>query len=227
MIDSIEVVPTVVPKDAAEFAAAADIVRKFSRSIHLDIDDGVFAGAPTWPYLPSGDFKPFDLRAAGVSVEAHLMVKDPREAGDALASAGASLIVGHIEAFGSIGEARDALESWRDGGASVGIAILMNTPLESIAPVVDLCDVVQLMTIDVIGAQGAPFDQRANARIGQAHATYPRSCIAVDGGVSAKNIGDLVRFGARKFLVGSAIMKEPDPLHAYEKLLAIGKASLV
>ena len=130
------------------------------------------------------------------------------------------------EAFTDATQAREALDSWQSGGAQVGIALLMDTPLEAIAEVADSCDVIQAMGIDVIGAQGAVFDPRVIAKIGQLHMAYPKACIAVDGGVSHTNIADLVRFGARKFLVGTAIMKQPDPAHAYNTLMTQAKIAL-
>ena len=175
----------------------------------------------------SGEFMPFDLSSLGISVEAHLMTKDPRAAGDALASAGVSCIIGHIEAFASPQEAIDTLASWRAQGAQAGLAILMQTPLATLAPVAEACDVIQMMCIDTIGAQGAPFDQRSFARLGQLHAMFPKAALAVDGGVSHANIVDLAHMGARRFLVGSAIMKQPDPARAYEALVATLRTAVI
>ena len=220
MRDDFLIVPTVVPKDAADFVSAVEIVKVFTDRIHLDIDDGAFASPPSWPFLPSGEFMPFNLSSCGVAIEAHLMTKDPRSTGDMLASAGAKLIIAHIEAFGSTQEALDAFGSWRAAGAEVGIAILMQTPLEALAPVVGACDFVQAMCIDVVGAQGAPFDPRAVARIGQIHTAYPNALIGADGGVSPAKIVDLARVGVRRFSIGTAIMKQPNPTASYASLRA-------
>jgi len=88
------------------------------------------------------------------------------------------------------------------------------------------CDVVQVMSIATLGKQGAPYDVRAIARIKELHTKYPELVISVDGGVSEKNIADLARAGARRFGVGSAITKAPDPKAAYLNLKAIAESAL-
>lgn len=226
---AIEIVPTCVPNDSASLKSGADEIRSFSRSIHIDVTDGLFTPAITWPYVRKGEFDKVSLAGTrGLSAEVHLMIQNPRALGIEFALAGAERILGHVEAFTSPDEAADALSAWKENGArEVGLGMLLLTPWESIAPLVPLCDVVHLMTIASIGTQGIPYDARGPARIAEFHARFPDIPISVDGGVADTNIVDLVRAGARRFGVGSAISKAQNPAAAYKELRALAESAIV
>ncbi len=224
----IEIIPTCVPRDANDLARGADAMRGYSDEIHIDIDDGLFAPVVTWPYTEAGMWDAGGISVpAGMRSEVHLMVEDPRGIGIAFARAGARRIVAHIEAFGSAEEAHGALDAWRENGAEeAGLGMLMATSFEVIEPVVRACDVVHLMSIATIGTQGIPYEASAPARIAEFHARHPDMLLSVDGGVGESNIADLVRAGARRFGVGSAISKAADPAAAYAKLKVLAESAL-
>ena len=224
----IEIIPTYVPRDAVDLATGAGKIRSFATAIHIDVDDGIFAPITTWPYIRPGEFGAFDLSSVeGLFPEAHLMVEEPHDIGVAFAHAGAKRIIGHVEGFGDTEEARRALGAWRDAGAAeVGLGLLLQTPFEVIAPLISLCDVVHCMSIATIGTQGIPYEASAPARIAEFHRLFPDVTISVDGGVSENNISDLVRAGAARFGVGSAITKAADPKLAYEKLKSLAESAV-
>ncbi len=224
----IEIVPTCVARDVSDIVQCTQTTRVFTQALHIDVDDGLFAPHLTWPYTRAGVFEPFDLSAlAGISAEVHLMVEEPREIGVAFARAGASRIIGHAEAFPDATAAHGALDAWRQNGASeAGLGLLMATPLEVVEPLVPACDIVHLMSIATIGTQGIPYDPSAPARIAAFHAKFPNTIISVDGGVSEKNIANLVRAGATHFGVGSAIMRSESPASAYARLKSLAESAL-
>jgi len=223
----IEIIPTYVPHDSEDLALGAEKVRTFASNIHIDVDDGIFAPHITWPYVREGVFDPFDLAAlAALDVEIHLMVAQPREIGMAFARAGALRILGHVEAFASEDEAHTTLKEWRKEGASeVGLGILLGTPLEVLDHHRYVVDSVHMMSIATIGVQGIPYEPSAPERIRALHERYPDILIGVDGGVSPNNIADLVRAGARRFGVGSAISKSDNPKAAYESIKALAESA--
>lgn len=224
----IEIIPTYVPRDAADLAAGAEKIRAFASSIHVDVDDGVFAPHTTWPYTAHGVFGDVDLSAlSGLEIEAHLMVEEPRDIGKAFARAGASRIIGHIEGFADQREVYSALDAWRGAGATeVGLGMLLGTPLEVIEPLIPICNVVHLMSIATIGTQGIPYDASAPERIVEFHERFPKTLISVDGGVAESNIADLVRAGATRFGVGAALSKAENPKVAYEKLKQLAESAV-
>jgi len=225
----IEIIPTCVPSNAEALAEGASAVRAYAESIHVDITDGLFAPAITWPYVRKGEFGKFDLAGTrGLATEIHLMIQNPRALGIEFALAGAERILGHVEAFPSADAASGALREWKENGArEVGLGALLPTPIELIEPLVPFCDVVHLMTIASIGTQGIPYDARGVARIAEFHSRFPDMLISVDGGVAESNIADLVRAGARRFGVGSALSKVKDPAAAYARLKALAESAIV
>ncbi len=224
----IEIVPTCVPHDVRDLVTCAERARSFTQKLHIDIDDGIMTPVITWPFVKPGAYENVTLTPiAGTEANIHLMTKDPRAIGTAFAFAGALSVIAHIESFASPAEARDALSFWQKSGAvEVGLAILLDTPLEHLKPVIDICEVVQVMSVESIGSQGASFDPRAIARVLELHQRYQDRIIAVDGGVNENNIGELVKAGATRFGVGAAIMKDPNPIDAYTRLKAAAELAL-
>ena len=232
----IEIVPTnTCPPDLAELSRRSAFFVGFSEWVQLDISDGMFTPERSWPYaegqwaeLETLSDDPSKLPSAGnLKYETHLMVEEPRELGLRLAQAGIQRVIGHVEAFADEKEILEALGAWRSAGAQeVGLAVLLDTPLPVLEPMIPACDVVQVMSIATLGKQGAPYDVRAIARIQELHSKYPELTISVDGGVSTKNIAELTRAGARRFGVGSAITKSEDPKAAYEQLKSIAESAL-
>lgn len=149
------------------------------------------------------------------------MTAEPRELGEALIRAGARRVLAHVEAFTSVEDARTTLAAWRSAGAQeVGLALKIDTPLKAISELADTCDVVQLMSIAEIGAQGKPFDERALSRVEELHAQFPEMMVAVDGGVSEATVEALVRAGANRLIVGRALAASGEPQKTYAAIHA-------
>ncbi|HWO07480.1 MAG TPA: hypothetical protein VNM40_02755 [Candidatus Paceibacterota bacterium] len=216
-----EIIPTVVPSAFIDVTAAKDRYGAFASSLHIDAADGVFAPNTTW--LPvNGEKLPDSGR---IMYEAHLMIEHPLSAGVSFARAGAKRVIGHIEAFENAECAREAFDMWQKAGATeMGVAILLSTPLEELAPYLSLCDFVHMMTIEKIGKQGAQFDERSIERVEAVHARYPHITISVDGGGNVKTIDVLAHAGASRFCAGSALAKAKDPAKEYSRLLNAASA---
>lgn len=232
----IEIIPTnTCPPDFAELSRRSLIFAGFADQIQLDIDDGAFAPELSWPYL-SGQWAELEEMAVGaqklpcadkLAYETHLMVEEPLRIGELLARVGCMRVIAHVEVFKDTQLIAEAFSTWKAAGASeVGLAILLETPLSALQPIVEQCSVVQMMSIATLGRQGAPFDQRIIGRIRELHAMNPDLTISVDGGVSPANIAELVRAGATRFGVGSAISKSENPKAAYEDLKVIAENAL-
>ncbi len=232
----IEIIPTnTCPSSFAELSQRSEIFAGFSKQTQLDIDDGVFAPELSWPYLGA---QWAELEAMAVSgkklpcvdvlaYETHLMVEDPTRIGELLARVGCTRVIAHVEVFERETSVREAFALWKAAGArEVGLAVLIDTPLSVLEPYVSDCNVVQFMSIASLGKQGAAFEPRIIVRIAEFHERFPRTLISVDGGVAEANIQALVRAGARRFGVGSAISKAPDPAKAYEHLKTIAESAL-
>jgi len=210
----IEIIPTIVPSSFDDVALWSGRFKDYAAWVQVDLGDGKFVSNTTWSPA-EGETLPYRKK---LNYEFHLMTEEPRELGLACIRAGASRVIGHIETFSYTNGAREALNAWKGAGAEAGLALLIDTPFSSVEPLLASCDVVLLMSIAALGKQGAPFDERIYERVRTFHARYPDAIIAIDGGVSEKNIAKLAQAGASRFSVGSAIAKAPDPAAAYAQL---------
>src|SRR3989344_2921706 len=213
--DDVEIIPTCVPLTLRQLAAESKKISEFADAIHVDVGDGAFSPVSTWPYKESEIPEDLNLSSIGkLKAEVHLMVEDPR-------------IIGNVEAFSQTVEEHGTLDLWRRSGAEAGLGILLYTPFEVLEPLIPVCDVVHMMTIATIGRQGIPYEPSSVSRIAEFHERFPDTLISVDGGVSSDNIADLVRAGARRFGVGSAISKASDPAAAHKALLALAQEAII
>jgi ribulose-phosphate 3-epimerase len=232
--NSVEVIPTnTCPKTLDELTTRSLAFSSYAPTVHLDVCDERFAPARSWPFF-DGQWQELEAMGVGqkrmpllqtpLQYEVHMMIENPLAAGVAFARAGVSRIIAHVEAFRHADGALDAFKMWRVSGAKeVGLAILMDTPLDTLRPFADICDEFLVMTIATVGKQGIPFDARGIERIHELHKHYPDVTIAADGGISENNIALLAKAGATRFCVGSAIEKQPVPSQAYSTLLSLSK----
>lgn len=216
----IEVLPTFVSKSLHQLETASSPFFGTASMLHIDMNDGDFAFPTTW--IPdTGE----QLPQKG-TYEVHLMAKEPRSAGERFIRAGAWRIVGHAEAL--VGEeGQQTLQGWRAMGAhEVGIALRLETPLSAAEHLSARIDVLQLMSVEKIGEQGQPFAHDVIPRIKEARERFPHAVIAVDGGLDATTIPEVVRAGATRLCVGSAIANATNPITTYKELLSIAENAL-
>lgn len=235
-MSSIEIIPTnTCPPDLAEFTRRSEKFAEYAEEVQLDISDGKFTPVVSWPFAGAQWDELIAMSEGAIALpardairyEVHMMIEQPRECGILLAKAGVSRIMAHLEAFDSIDAMLGAIDAWKSAGAQeAGVALLIDTPLERVSQVAHKLDCLLLMSIPRLGAQGAPFDERIFDRLRAARSNFPDLTLAVDGGVSDKNIAELVACGARRFGVGSAISKAADPASAYHLLKATGEGAL-
>lgn len=221
--NGVEIIPTIVPTSLADILEWSEKFARFAHSIHIDAGDGAFVSNTTW--FPTAIYTlPFSDK---VLYEAHLMVRSSREIGLQFIRSGCRRIIGHMETFLNADEARGALNFWKEQNAESGLALLIDTPLITLEPLAGAYDFVLLMAIATLGKQGAAFDERIYERVRELHARHPDLIIAIDGGVSAKNIKALAEAGASRFSVGSAISLSPSPEAAYAELAALAESARI
>lgn len=183
--------------------------------IQVDVMDGRF--------VPNISFGP-DLvktlkKVLKIKVDAHLMVLDPERLIPRFADAGAGRIVVHQEACKQV---HRTLQSIKELGVEAGIALNPGTPLSLIEEVLDLVDVVQIMTVNPgFGGQKFIMSQLRKIR-------YMRMIlkdrgqdlpIAVDGGINGITAAVAVEAGANILVAGTSIYKPGSSVADNIKLL--------
>ena len=210
----IEIIPAVMPKNFDDLAEKAGIFAGVVPLIQLDIMDGKFVSARTWPYHPGDEyFKEVLSEERGMpewdilDFEADLMIEKPEEHVLKWVIAGACRIIVHIEGMKDFETIRKIVPK---GLIELGLAINTTTPLKALEPYLDRIDFVQCMGIERIGFQGEAFDTRVLDHVRALHALRPEMPISIDGGVNLKTAEMLVEAGATRLVAGSAILKSGD-----------------
>lgn len=220
-----EIIPALIPNNIQELVEGANRIRAFSSRLHLDITDGVFSPAVSWP-CGEGQWEELERAEVlpgcdGLSVMVHLMVSDPERIGVLCARAGATSLSAHLETFHDADEFRTITKQWKQAGAQqVGVALLLDTPLSKLTAIAEDIQFVQIMSIARVGFQKQPFDSVALERIREVRTQFPTLPIVVDGGVSTENARALREAGATILIVGSALMSASNPQDAYSALVS-------
>ncbi|OHA26549.1 MAG: hypothetical protein A3C06_03160 [Candidatus Taylorbacteria bacterium RIFCSPHIGHO2_02_FULL_46_13] len=219
------IVPAVLPESFGELSEKLSEVVGHALWAQIDVCDGIFVPRVSWPYHPA-DVKKFgaiEREEEGLphwedfDFEIHLMVSDPVVQAPKWVRAGATRIISHVEATGDF----SAVQSAVGGIVELGLALKLETSLDSVVPFADKISMLQLMSISKIGYQGSKFDSSAIEKVKEARERFPNLTISVDGGVNLENAKALLDAGANQLVVGSAIFAEEDPafaLGAFKKL---------
>ena len=95
--------------------------------------------------------------------------------------------------------------------------MIPGTPLDTVLPHLDLCDLVLVMSVDA-GFGGQPFNPVAYDKLKQLRDRKPDLVLEVDGGVNEETIGECRKAGADLFVVGSAIFRSENYAIAVDRL---------
>jgi len=214
----IPVVPAIIPTDKENLLASFEKLA-FSPEVHVDVIDGVFTPAASWPCNPAGD--PVSIKAAAdtFTLEVDLMIVNPLPAAVDWVTAGADMLVFHAETI-SLENFKNFVEFTH---ITISIACHGDTPIETLLGYAQYADGVQLMGIKEIGAQGQPFNEAVLQTIKLVKEACPTKPVTVDGSVNPDTIKRIVAAGADRVIVGSAVTLQADPYQAYEDLRGLIK----
>jgi ribulose-phosphate 3-epimerase len=167
-------------------------------ALHLDVMDGHFVDNLTYGLTLVETFR----RITSLPLDVHLMIENPERFIARYRRAGADLLTVHAEA---VREPAAVLRQIRALGALAGLAVNPATPIESIRPALEDCDVVLVMSVHP-GFGGQAFNPVALEKLRwlRKHAAADM-LLEVDGGVNAETIGRCVLAGADVLVAGSAV----------------------
>jgi len=144
----------------------------------------------------------FTLPKLKQKIEAHLMIKNPKEWIENNYKK-VHTIIFHIESVKNPNEIINLIKSKKK---KAGIAIKPRTPLAKISRLIPKIDMITVMTVHP-GKYGAPFLPSQLKKVAQLRKKYPRLIIEVDGGITDKTIPLAKKSGANYFISGSYLQK--------------------
>ena len=210
----IKIAPSIL---SADFAYLARDVEKIATAdyAHVDVMDGQFV--PNLTFGP--DVIAACRQAVSVPFEAHLMVNTPEVMLGSYVDAGCQMVIVHAE---STGHLHRCLAQVRDLGAAPAVALNPSSPVSIIEHVLDLVDMVLVMTVNP-GFGGQAYIATMEPKVAELRKRIVERGldidIEVDGGIGPDTIAAASAAGANVLVAGSALYRDPAGLeHAVSDL---------
>ena len=223
-----EVIPALLVEDYNELKEQLSRIVNVASIVQIDVCDGKFVGTTTWPMRGSDPYVEaiLDEREGlpywnSLDFEFDLMIINAHEQFEFFVRLGAKRIVFHLEAETDqtkFTEFLEGIDMYTRENISIGVAINNTTSIDKLKPVISNVDFIQCMGIEHIGKQGEPFDERVLSQIKELRKIYPELIISVDGSVNEKTAPLLVKAGANRLVVGSALMTSIDVRETIKEL---------
>lgn len=198
------IAPSILAADFKNLGKELSLIQEAGASyIHLDVMDGIFVpsisfGMPVISSIRSGFDGIFDV---------HLMVTNPERYIEDFVACGADSITVHVESTNHLPRVISQIKACKK---KVGVALNPATPLQTLDYVLDLVDMVLLMTVNP-GFGGQKYLESSTRKIEELNnLIYDcglSTAIQVDGGITTENVSTVLHAGANIIVAGSSIFQ--------------------
>lgn len=203
-VPGIRIAPSILSADFARLGEEIAAIDKAGADyIHVDVMDGHYV-----PNLTIGPGVVKAIRPHSQKIfDVHLMISPVDNFIEAFANAGADIITIHPEAGPHF---HRALQAIRALGKKAGVALNPGTPTEVLDHVMDLVDLVLVMTVNP-GFGGQAYislpdkiaDVAARIKAQDRHID-----LEVDGGINPETAKEVIKAGANVLVAGTAVFKD-------------------
>lgn len=207
--------PSVLACDFAKLGQeVAEIEKGGADMAHLDVMDGMFVTNMSFGFPVIESLR----KVSGIVFDVHLMIAAPERYVERFADAGADIITFHYEAAS---DSAALLKKIRALGKKAAISVKPGTPIDVVYPLLPLCDMVLVMTVEP-GYGGQALIPECLDKVKALRAEIERRGLSVDiqvdGGINEKNAKDAIAAGANVLVAGSAVFRAADKAAAIRAL---------
>ncbi len=202
------VAPSVLAADFTKLRAEIEMVNTSEADwFHLDVMDGRFVPNITFGMMIIDAIR----KMATKPLDVHLMIVEPEKYIEDFRKAGADVITVHYEACPHL---HRTLQQIRATGAKVGVALNPHTPVTVLEDVLEMLDLVCLMSVNP-GFGGQKFIYQTLNKIKKLREMLDErniDChIEIDGGVGLQNAEVILQAGADVLVAGSSVFNTENP----------------